>query len=87
MTTIKAKPVKKCLGCALNLGKTCGMFTEPALKWKKRNCEGYNNPSYVEMYERAQHPEGKYARKVARAGRAKLAHTTDHHNGQHRPGG
>lgn len=83
---IKAKPVRQCIGCALNLGKTCAFFPEPALQWSKRRCEGYNNPELLAKFERMQHPEGKYARKIQRALRAKLAHTVDHRNGQHRLG-
>ena len=83
MSTISTKPVKECLHCALNLGKQCAIFENPELKWKRRKCEGFNNPEYIEIYERMQKPEGAYARKRDRARRAKVAHTEDHHNGLH----
>lgn len=86
MTAISIKPVKDCHGCALNLGKRCAVFEHPVLKWKKRKCEGYNNPHYIAEFERAQHPEGARARKLARVQRARLARTIPHNDGVHRLG-
>jgi len=81
MAAISNKPVKQCLGCALNLGKRCGVFEHPILKWKGRHCEAYNSPEFIEKYEQMQHPQGAKARKRERAERAKIAHTEDHHDG------
>lgn len=52
MAVLGIKPVRQCAGCALNLGKTCAIFHHPSLKWKERRCEGYNNPMYIQHYER-----------------------------------
>jgi len=79
---ISTKPVKKCRGCALNLGKRCAVFEHPVLKWKKK-CEGFNNPVLIARYEKVQHPEGARARKVERKQRAALAHTVVHSDGVH----
>ena len=80
------KPIRECIHCELNLGTECALFDNPASKWKRRKCEGFNNPEYIAMYEKAQHPHGAYARKIKRAQKARLAATVDHHDGRHRPG-
>lgn len=77
------KPVRECRGCALNLGKTCAIFHHPSLKWKNRNCEGYNNPMYIKHYEMTLKPEGARARQVVRADKAKKSRTTPHRDGVH----
>ena len=81
MIAISAKPVRECAGCELNLVKKCAFFEHPVLKWKNRKCEGYNDPALIEKYNKLQHPEGKYARKVKRMQKAKLAHTVVHKDG------
>lgn len=86
MTRISIKPVKECRGCRLNLGKRCAVFEHPVEKWRKRRCEGYNNPSWIAQYERSQHPEGARARKIQRKQRADLARTITHSDGTHRLG-
>ena len=64
---LSVKPVKNCSGCALNFEKNCGIFHHPALKWKNRKCEGYNNPLFVQHYEKTLKHEGVGARPVKRA--------------------
>lgn len=78
---ISTKPVKECKGCALNLGKQCGVFEHPVLQWKHRTCKGYNQPDLIARYEKMQNPEGARRRKLNRAERAKLAHTLTHKDG------
>ncbi len=51
MAILGSKPVRQCRGCALNLGATCAIFHHPSLKWKERQCEGYNNAFYIHHYE------------------------------------
>ncbi|MBU0679346.1 MAG: hypothetical protein KJ626_14700 [Verrucomicrobia bacterium] len=85
MTAISTKPVKQCKDCRLNLVKRCAVFEHPVLKWKKHACEGFNNPQFIEIYEKMRNPEGAHARKQERAQKAKLAHTESHHDGQHPP--
>ena len=81
MIAISTKPVKECKGCTLNVGKQCGVFEHPVLKWKHRVCEGFNNAGLMARYERMQNPEGARRRKLTRAERAKLAHTVTHQDG------
>ena len=83
MTAVSTKPCRQCAGCALNLGKRCGIFLHPVLKWKNRKCEGYNNPMFIDHYEKTLKPEGARARKLVRKGKAKSAETVDHHDGMH----
>jgi hypothetical protein len=83
MVTPSTKPVRQCTGCVLNLGKNCAIFLHPSLKWKNRKCEGYNNPLYIEHYEKTLKPEGARARKLKRIERAKVAKTTRHADGVH----
>lgn len=83
MTAISTKPVKECRGCKLNLIKRCAVFEHPVLKWQKRRCEGYNNPTWIEKYEKSLHPEGARARKMQRRQRAALARTIPHRDGTH----
>jgi hypothetical protein len=87
MIAISVKPVRYCAGCVLNLGKRCGIFDHPVLKWKNRKCEGYNNPAYIQHYERLLKPEGARARKVVRRTKAKVRKTADHRDGRHRLAG
>lgn len=77
------KPVRQCKGCALNLGDSCAIFHHPSLKWKDRNCEGYNNPMYIRHYELTLKPQGARARKLERRTKAKIAHTETHRDGVH----
>lgn len=86
MKVVHKKPVRKCLGCGLNRGNQCGLFSDPAAKWKGRRCEGYNSPVYQAEYERLQHPEGARARRLERMRRAVSARSIDHHDGRHLPG-
>lgn len=58
MAVLGTKPVRQCAGCALNLGATCAIFHHPSLKWKDRRCEGYNNPMYIQHYEKTLKPQG-----------------------------
>ena len=83
MTAVSTKPVKECKGCALNLGKRCGIFLHPVLKWKNRKCEGYNNPMFIDHYEKTLKPEGARARKIIRQTRAKSTKTVAHSDGVH----
>ena len=78
------KPVKECKGCKLNLGKQCAIFHHPVLKWKNRKCEGYNNPMYINHYEKTLKPEGARARKVMRVEKAKKSKTVSHRDGRHK---
>jgi hypothetical protein len=87
MTVISIKPVRECNGCALNLGKRCGIFDHPTLKWKNRKCEGYNNPMFIQHYEKLLKPDGARARKVVRKTKAKNRRTADHRDGVHRLSG
>lgn len=79
------RPVKQCKGCALNLGTHCAIFHHPSLKWKDRQCEGYNNPMYIQHYERNLKPResGAQARKTFRKILAKEAKTVRHRDGVH----
>lgn len=70
----------------MNLGKRCGIFDHPVLKWKNRKCEGYNNPAFIQHYERLLKPEGARARKVVRKTVAKQRRTVGHRDGVHRLG-
>ncbi len=80
------KPVKQCKGCELNLKTHCAIFHHPSLKWKGRNCEGYNNPMYIRHYEMTLKPEGARARKMERVAAAKESGTFDHRDGRKRAG-
>jgi len=77
------KPVRQCKGCALNQGDRCAIFHHPGLKWKNRNCEGYNNPMYISHYENTLKLEGARGRKVVRAEKAKKRKTSTHRDGVH----
>lgn len=77
------KPVRQCKGCALNQGDRCAIFHHPGLKWKNRNCEGYNNPMYIAHYENTLKLEGARGRKVVRAEKAKKRKTSTHRDGVH----
>lgn len=77
------KPVRQCKGCALNQGDRCAIFHHPGLKWKNRNCEGYNNPMYISHYENTLKMEGARGRKVVRAEKAKKRKTSTHRDGVH----
>lgn len=81
MTASSAKPVRECKDCALNLGSRCAVFRHPAVQWRRRKCEGYNNPEFIRRYERLLHADGAWARKLERQARAKLARTVDHRDG------
>lgn len=81
MVASSAKPVRECKDCALNLGNRCAVFHHPAVQWRRRKCEGYNNPEYIARYERVLHADGAKARRLARQERAKLARTVDHRDG------
>ncbi|HMP76203.1 MAG TPA: hypothetical protein PKE12_07910 [Kiritimatiellia bacterium] len=83
MGVLGIKPVRQCGGCALNLGKTCAIFHHPSLKWKDRRCEGYNNPLYIQHYEKTLKPEGARARKASRVEKAKKSRTVPHRDGVH----
>ena len=83
MADLSIKLVKECTGCALHLGKRCGIFLHPALKWKNRKCEGYNNPMFIAHYENTLKPEGARARKMKRAEHGKVTRTVNHRDGVH----
>jgi hypothetical protein len=83
MIAISTKPVRECAGCELNTGRKCAVFEHPVMKWKHRQCEGYNNRELMDQYQRGQHPDGAHARKLERAQSAKLAHTVVHSDGVH----
>ncbi|HMP74244.1 MAG TPA: hypothetical protein PKE55_13370 [Kiritimatiellia bacterium] len=87
MTNPSTKPVRECKGCELNLGDKCAIFHHPVLKWKGRNCEGYNNPMYIRHYELTLKPQGAKARKVERTTKAKVAKTVPHKDGVKRRAG
>ena len=84
MATVSIKPVRECTGCALNLGKRCGIFHHPVLKWKNRKCEAFNNQVFVDYYKRTLEPEGARARKVMRMEKAKVTKTVPHRDGRHK---
>ena len=84
MTLISVKPVRECSGCGLNLGKQCGIFDHPVLKWKNRKCEGYNNPAFIQHYEKLLKPDGARARRIVRKTKAGQRHTVGHKDGVHR---
>lgn len=44
------KPVRKCHGCPLNLGKSCGAFSSPHDQWAKGKCPGYMNEDLYRRY-------------------------------------
>ncbi|HMO52768.1 MAG TPA: hypothetical protein PKE26_16510 [Kiritimatiellia bacterium] len=81
------KTVKECKGCALNLKTHCAIFHHPVLKWKGRNCEGYNNPMYIRHYEVTMKLEGARARKHDRVVKAKEKKTVEHVDGVKRRAG
>ena len=83
MTAVSIKPIRECTGCALNLGKRCGIFHHPVLKWKNRKCEGYNNPMFIDHYEKTLKPEGARAREAMRQTKAKQRKTVGHADGVH----
>lgn len=58
MAVLSIKAVRRCSGCALNLGENCAIFTYPSLKWKGRTCEGYNNALHIAHYEKTLKPAG-----------------------------
>lgn len=80
------KPVRECVGCALNLGNRCAVFRHPAVQWRHGKCEGFNNARLISRYEKMLNPEGALARKLQRRERARLAHTVDHRDGVKEPG-
>ena len=75
------KPVRKCHGCPLNLGKSCGVFASPHEQWAKGKCPGYMNEELLKRYQEdiAKHPADPA--KVERQERAKLTRTEPHHDG------
>ena len=77
------KPVRECKGCALNQVTQCAIFHHPDLKWKGRDCEGYNNPMYISHYENTLKLEGARGRKVVRSEQAKRRKTVGHKDGTH----
>lgn len=81
MNNPSTKPTRQCKGCELNLKTHCAIFHHPVLKWKGRDCEGYNNPMYIRHYELTLKPEGAKARKQERATKAKVAKTVSHRDG------
>ncbi len=83
MAVTETKPVRQCKGCALHQGTKCAIFHQPDLKWKNRNCEGYNNPMYIAHYENTLKLEGARGRKVVRADTAKKKKTVGHRDGVH----
>ena len=79
------KPVRKCHGCGLNLGDTCGKYEIPHDMWHHRSCPGYRNEEMLQEYleEQAKHPSS--ATKGKRRVEAKTERTEDHHQGvQHK---
>lgn len=87
MNNPSTKPVKDCKGCALNLKTHCAIFHHPVLKWKGRNCEGYNNEMYIRHYETTLKMEGARARKEDRVSKAKVSRTIGHADGVKRRAG
>ncbi len=87
MASTSAKPVRSCKGCALNLGKRCGIFDHPVLKWRERKCEGFNNPAFIQHYERLLKPNGAHARAVERKTKAAQRRSVGYRDGTHRPSG
>ena len=83
MSIVSTKPVRQCTGCKLNLGKRCAIFLHPVLKWKNRKCEGYNNPMFIDHYEKTLKPEGAKARRLVRRKMAASRSTADHIDGMH----
>ncbi len=81
------KPVKECKGCALNHKTHCAIFHHPVLKWKGRDCEGYNNAMYIRHYEMTMKLEGARARKQDRVIKAKTKKTVEHADGVSRRAG
>lgn len=81
------KPIKECKGCELNLKTNCAIFHHPELKWKGRNCEGYNNAMYIRHYENTLKLEGSRARKQVRATKAKANKSSGHKDGVKRRAG
>ena len=87
MTSPGTKPVRACKGCALNQGTQCAIFHHPDLKWKGRNCEGYNNPLYISHYENTLKLEGAPGRKRQRVEQARRRGTVGHRDGTRPLGG
>jgi hypothetical protein len=82
MVSKTPKPVKECEGCALNRSDYCIVFPHPALKWYRRNCEGYNNEELIARYGDHSDGLGAHARKAARQKDGKkndqVEHPEDH---------
>jgi hypothetical protein len=53
-----SKPIRKCHGCKLNLGETCGVFPNPREQWNNKTCHGFGNEKMYQEYieNKAKHP-------------------------------
>jgi hypothetical protein len=78
MTPKSPKPVKECVGCALNLGDRCAAFPYPVQKWARSDCEGYNNEELIAKYSNYKDGQGAHARRVRRQSEAKYEKTIEH---------
>jgi hypothetical protein len=48
------KPVRKCHGCGLNLGRRCAVHPEPRAMWHHRTCPGFGNEEMRLRFEAEQ---------------------------------
>lgn len=80
---LSAKPVRKCHGCGLNLGESCGVYANPRLVWQRHTtCPGFMNEQLLADYQASlAHKEDK-VRKEKRRMLARLRQQeAPHYNG------
>jgi hypothetical protein len=77
-----AKPVRKCVGCGLNLRDKCGVFADPHAMWHgRRVCPGFGNEKMLAEYEASRAAQPADARKEKRRQTAEARRAERHHNG------
>lgn len=76
-----SKPVRKCYGCGLNLGDTCGKYASPHSMWHHRRCPGHGNEQMLQEYLDTQEKHPPNRAKSKRRVEARRARTEDHHQG------
>ena len=75
------KPVRKCHGCGLNFGDSCGVYEFPHQMWHGRSCPGYKNEEMLRQYEAEQAKHPVDTRKQMRRELAKQRATEPHYQG------
>lgn len=77
-----AKPVRKCVGCGLNLRDKCGVYANPHEMWHTHKvCPGFGNEKMLAEYQVAQAAKKSDARKDKRRQVTATRRAEPHHNG------